>query len=51
MSSNEKSNVGNKMDDSLMDNSINDARWLLGGVATLGFLVMVSGFFASMLTV
>ena len=33
------------------DTSINDAKWLLGSVATLGFIVIGLGLFASTLAV
>jgi hypothetical protein len=34
-----------------VDTSINDAKWLLGSVATLGFIVIGLGLFASTLAV
>lgn len=34
-----------------VDTSINDAKWLLGSVATLGFIVIGFGLFASTLAV
>ena len=38
-----------KFEDSHMDTSIDDAKWMLGGVATLGLIVMSLGLFASTL--
>ncbi len=38
-----------KMEDNQLDTSIDDAKWLLGGVATLGFIVIGLGLFASTL--
>ena len=49
MSENTKADLN--QEDNLVDTSINDAKWLLGGVATLGFLVMSLGLFASTLAV
>lgn len=40
-----------EFDDNLLDTSINDAKWLLGSVATLGFIVIGLGLFASTLAV
>lgn len=40
-----------EFDDNLIDTSINDAKWLLGSVATLGFIVIGLGLFASTLAV
>lgn len=37
--------------DPMLDTSVNDAKWLLGSVATLGFFVMAVGLFASTLAV
>ncbi len=49
--SNEDIESGLEATDHLLDTSINDAKWLLGSVATLGFLVIGLGLFASTLTV
>ncbi len=40
-----------EFEENLIDTSINDAKWLLGSVATLGFIVMSLGLFASTLAV
>ena len=47
----ENTNADQDLEDNLIDTSINDAKWLLGGVATLGFLVMSLGLFASAMAV
>ncbi len=47
----ENTNDKNEIENNLIDSSIDDARWLLGGVAMLGFLVMGFGLLASTLTV
>ena len=49
--SNEDIESGIKTTDPLLDTSVNDAKWLLGSVATLGFFVMAVGLFASTLAV
>lgn len=40
-----------ELNDTLIDSSISDAKWLLGSVATLGLFVFLVGLFASTLTV
>ncbi len=40
-----------ELEENLIDTSIDDAKWLLGGVATLGFIVIGLGLFASTLAV
>jgi len=49
--SDENIEVGSESKDHLLDNSVNDAKWLLVSVATLGLFVMALGLFASTLTV
>ena len=51
MSANNNLDSINEVDDNLTETSINDARWLLGGVATLCFIVTAFGLFASTLVV
>lgn len=46
-----KADSSYELEDNLMDTSIDDARWLLGSVATLGFIVIGLGLFASTLAV
>lgn len=40
-----------EFEDNLIDTSVNDAKWLLGSVAMLGFIVIGLGLLASTLTV
>lgn len=47
----EQSDTTTSLEDNFMDTSINDARWLLGGVATLGMIVMALGVIANALAV
>lgn len=47
----DQSETGFEFDDNLLDTSVNDAKWLLGSVATLGFIVICLGLFASTLAV
>lgn len=47
----EQPETGFEFEDNMMDTSVNDAKWLLGSVATLGFVVIGLGLFASTLAV
>lgn len=47
----EQTETGFELEDNLIDTSVNDAKWLLGSVATLGFIVICLGLFASTLAV
>lgn len=51
MSSNNNSDAAQELNDGLIDNSINDARWLLGGVAIMFLIVFGFGLLASTLAV